>query len=196
MDYLIATHNKGKRAELQRILEPLGINIKLDFELGISLSEVEETGESFAENAYLKAFSGCRESGLPCIADDSGLMVDALDGRPGVYTARYGGEETDYPTKIELLIKELELVPMEKRTARFVSSICCCYPDGKRLCAEGKCEGYIGSEPKGEQGFGFDPIFYVGNKSFAQMSSDEKDAISHRGNSLRAFVEILEREAK
>ncbi len=180
-----------KREELHRILSPLGINVFLDYEKGIALSDVEETGETFSENALLKARSGCKESGLPCIADDSGLMVDALDGRPGVYSARYMGEETPYPEKMTYLVKELENVPEEKRTARFVSCAAVVFPDGSEYTVTGTCEGRIGYTPRGGNGFGFDPIFYVGEKSFAELSAEEKDAISHRGNSLRKLKEML-----
>ncbi len=191
MDFLIATHNMKKREELHRILAPLGINVFLDYEKGITLTDVEETGETFRENAFLKARSGCKESGMPCIADDSGLMVDALDGRPGVYSARYMGESTPYPEKMAHLIKELDGVPDEKRTARFVSCAAVVFPDGREFSVTGVCEGTIGYGPKGENGFGFDPVFMVGERSFAQLSAEEKDAISHRGNSLRALKEKL-----
>lgn len=191
MDFLIATHNMKKREELHRILAPLGVSVFLDYEKGISLTDVEETGETFEENAFLKARSGCKESGMPCIADDSGLMVDALDGRPGVYSARYMGENTPYPEKMAHLIKELDGVPDEKRSARFVSCAAVVFPDGREFSVTGVCEGAIGYEPKGENGFGFDPVFMVGERSFAQFSAEEKDAISHRGNSLRALKEKL-----
>lgn len=191
MDFLIATHNMKKREELHRILSPLGVNVFLDYEKGIELPEVEETGETFSENALLKARSGCVESGMPCIADDSGLVVDALDGRPGVYSARYMGENTPYPERMAHLVKELEGVPDEKRTARFVAVTACVFPDGREFTVAGTCEGKIGYEPRGINGFGFDPIFYVGEKTFAELSAEEKDAISHRGNSLRALKEKL-----
>lgn len=191
MDFLIASHNMKKREELQRILKPLGVNVFTAEELGIVLWEVEESGTTFAENAALKARSGCADSGLPCIADDSGLEVDALGGRPGVYSARYGGEELPYKGKMELLFEELNGVPKEKRMARFVSVICCVFPDGRELYATGTCEGEIGFVMSGEGGFGFDPCFYVNGRSFAQLSAEEKDKISHRGNSLRALVREL-----
>lgn len=191
MDFLIATHNKKKRDELQRILLPLGINVYIASEKGITLREVEETGETFAENALLKAEGGCEDSGLPCIADDSGLVVDALGGRPGVYSARYGGEELPYPEKIAMLLSELENVPEGERTARFVSSICCVFPSGEVITAEGMAEGKIGFETRGANGFGYDPIFYCGEKSFAELTDSEKDTLSHRGKALRALAEKL-----
>lgn len=185
MDFLIATHNKGKRDELQRILLPLGIKVYIASEKGITLREVEETGTTFAENAYIKAKSGCEDGNMPCIADDSGLAVDALGGRPGVYSARYGGEELSYPEKIEMLLGELASVPENERTARFISSVCCVFPDGRVLTAEGKAEGKIGFEPRGSRGFGYDPIFYPCEKSYAELTDEKKDALSHRGKALR-----------
>ena len=191
MDFLIATHNMKKRDELHRILSPMGINVYLDFECGVILNEVEETGATFAENALLKARSGCADSMMPCVADDSGLCVDALGGAPGVYSSRYHGEDTPYEEKIAYLLKELENVPDEKRTARFVSNIACVFPDGTSFVVEGTVEGKIGYEPKGENGFGYDPIFYPSERSFAQYSPAEKDAVSHRGNAIRALREKL-----
>ena len=192
MDFLAATHNPGKRDEIQRILEHLGIRVLIDSELGIRLSEPVEDGGTFEENAMIKAQSAVRESGLPCVADDSGLVVDALDGRPGIYTARYGGEDLSYPEKIKKLVSELEGVPEEQRTARFVSVAVCAFPDGRSVVARGEVEGIIGFEPYGAGGFGFDPIFYYNGKSFAAMNPDEKDAVSHRGNALRLLAQELE----
>lgn len=194
MDYLIATHNMKKREELERILKPLGINVFLDYEKNVKLTEVEETGTTFEENALLKAKSGCLDSGIPCIADDSGLCVDWLNGAPGIFTARYCGEETPYSEKMAYLLKELECVPRPERTARFVSVIACAYPDGKCFTVRGECEGFIGLKTAGDNGFGFDPVFYVGDKSFAELTKEEKDAISHRGNSLRKLAQELAQE--
>ena len=192
MEFIIATHNLKKRDELQRILSPLGISVFTAEEKGITLTEAEETGETFAENAFIKAESGCKESGMPCIADDSGLMVDYLDGAPGVYSARFGGEHGNDDKNIDKLLSLLENVPTEKRTARFVSSVCCVFPDGRKLTAEGKCEGIIAFERHGDNGFGYDPVFMVGEKSFAEMTKEEKDKISHRGNALRNLKELLQ----
>ena len=192
MKFLIATHNIKKRDELSRILKPLGIDAVIASDIGMEITDAEETGTTFAENARIKAESGCRETGLPCIADDSGLCIDALDGRPGVYSARYaGGHDTPYSHKMAVLLDEMKDVPKEKRTARFVSSVCCIFPDGRELCVEGTCEGWIGFDPEGNGGFGFDPVFYVGEKSFATFTPEEKDAVSHRGNSLRLLAEKL-----
>lgn len=188
MDFLIATHNMKKRAELQRILSPLGINVLTADEAKVDLTDVEETGVTFEENAELKAVSGCREGNMPCIADDSGLMVDALGGEPGVYSARYAGEHGNDEKNNQKLLNNLKDVPPEKRTAKFVSAVCCVFPDGRKLIVRGECRGVIGYEKKGENGFGYDPLFYVGDRTFAEFSAEEKDAVSHRGNALRKLV--------
>ncbi len=189
MKILIATHNKHKLTEMERILAPMGYEVVTDTDIGISLTDVEETGTTFIENARIKAESGCKESGLICIADDSGLCVDALDGAPGVYSARYSGEHGNDEANIIKLLEELKDVPDEKRTAHFMCSICVSFPDGSEITADGKCEGKIGYEKRGENGFGYDPVFMVGDKSFAELTSAEKDAISHRGNALMALRE-------
>lgn len=191
MKFIIATHNMKKQAEMQRILSPLGVEVLTAEMAGVTLTDVEETGATFEENAVLKAENGCRESGLPCIADDSGLSVDFLGGEPGVYSARYSGTHGDDEANIQKLLKKLEGVPEEKRTARFVSVVCVCFPDGRELTVDGKCEGKIGFEKHGDNGFGYDPVFMVGKKSFAELSADEKDKISHRGNALRRLVRVL-----
>lgn len=191
MKYIIATHNMKKRNELARILGPLGVDILTAEQAGVELTDVEETGTTFEENARLKSRSGCEESGMPCIGDDSGLMVDALDGAPGVYSARYAGDHGNDPANIALLLENLKNVPDEKRTARFVCTICCTYPDGKEIVVNGTCEGKIGYAPKGDGGFGYDPVFMVGDKSFAELTAEEKDRISHRGNALKALAEAL-----
>ncbi len=191
MKYIIATHNMKKRNELARILEPLGVEVLTAEQAGVELTDVEETGTTFEENARLKSESGCKETGMPCIGDDSGLMVDALDGAPGVYSARYAGDHGNDPANIALLLENLKDVPDEKRTARFVCTVCCTYPDGREIVVSGKCEGKIGYEPKGDGGFGYDPVFMVGDKSFAELTAEEKDSISHRGNALKALAEAL-----
>lgn len=191
MDFLIATHNMKKQAELQRILAPLGINVLTADMAGIELPDVEETGTTFEENAFLKANSGCKESGIVCVADDSGLMVDFLDGAPGVYSARFGGEHGNDKKNNEKLLSLLKDVPPEKRTARFVSCVCCCFPDGRHFTVRGECEGIIANEVHGNGGFGYDPLFLVGEKTFGELSAEEKDKLSHRGNALRKFVEEI-----
>ena len=192
MKYVIATHNAHKLLELQRILEPLGIEAVTDRDLGLELPEVEETGTTFAENAYLKAASACAFTGLPAIADDSGLVVDALGGRPGVYSARYGGEEATDDDRNALLLGEMKDVPKGQRQARFISAVCCVFPNGDTLRAEGAFEGEIAYTPAGENGFGYDPIFLVGDRTSAEMSPAEKDAVSHRGKALQIFSKDLE----
>ena len=195
MKFLIATHNIKKRNELRRILAPLGIDVVLDYEIGLELTDVEETGVTFAENALLKAESGCKESGMPCIADDSGLCVDALDGAPGVYSARYAGEHGNDGKNIEKLLTVLKDVPDEKRDAAFVSSVCCVFPDGRVLTAEGRCCGRIAQQPDGDGGFGYDPVFlpedYDYSRTMATLSAEEKDAISHRTRALQKLAELL-----
>lgn len=192
MDMIIATHNKHKVEEFSRILAPLGVTIRT-----AALTEAEETGTTFRENAYLKAKSACDETGLPCIADDSGLSVDALDGAPGVYSARYAPEGQRKQT----VLQKLENVPDDKRGAHFTSAICCVFPNGDVLEAEGRCHGSIAHECRGAGGFGYDPIFLCAEegcagKTFGEASPEEKDAVSHRGRSLRLFVEKLENYLK
>ncbi|MCL2488569.1 MAG: RdgB/HAM1 family non-canonical purine NTP pyrophosphatase [Oscillospiraceae bacterium] len=190
--FLIATRNPGKLEEMRRILQPLGIRAVTGADIGITLTEVDETGATYAENAFLKAAAACRESGLPAIADDSGLEVDALGGAPGVYSARYAGEGAGAAACVQKLLRELDGVPAEQRTARFRAVICCVFPSGEAIYAEGTgCEGRIGLAPTGAGGFGYDPVFYVGDRSFAQFDPTEKDAISHRGRALRAFQERI-----
>ncbi|MDU6305413.1 MAG: XTP/dITP diphosphatase [Clostridium sp.] len=188
MTFVIATHNAKKLKELKRILEPLGF----DAVIREDLPEVEETGTTFAENALLKAESACKVTGMPAIADDSGLVVDALGGAPGVYSARYAGEGATDRQRYEKLLEELREVPTKQRTARFVSAVCCVFPDGKIITAEGACEGIIAFGPKGEGGFGYDPIFLVGERSYAEMTAEEKDSISHRGRALAKLAQELE----
>ena len=191
MQFLLATHNRKKQAEMQRILSPLGIEVLTADMAGIDLTDVDETGETFRENAFLKAHSGCIESGLPCIADDSGLCVDALGGAPGVYSARYSGVHGDDDANIAKLLDALRDVPEAKRTAYFACAVCVCFPDGRKLELEGRCNGKIGYEKRGNDGFGYDPVFLVGDRSFAQFTADEKDAVSHRGNALRKLCKAL-----
>lgn len=190
-EFLIATHNMKKRDELYRILSPLGIDVKTADQLGIEITDVDETGETFYENALLKAQSGCRESGMPCVADDSGLAVDYLVGAPGVYSARFAGEHGNDEKNNQKLLKLLTDVEVPERTARFVSVVCCVFPNGDIISARGECKGYIGFEPKGNGGFGYDPLFMVGDKSFAELTPEKKDALSHRGNALRLLSEKL-----
>ena len=193
MTFIIATNNEKKLVELSRILNPLGIRALSAKEAGVSREEVEETGITFEENARLKARAALQKTGMPAVADDSGLMVDALNGEPGVYSARYGGEGATDTQKNEKLLKNMENVPQEKRTARFVSAVCCLFPDGREIMVRGECEGSIAYAPKGEGGFGYDPIFLVGGRSYAELAPEEKDAVSHRGRALRKLSEELQK---
>ena len=187
MKFVLATNNQNKANELKRILEPIGITAQTPAMLGIDLGDIEETGETFKENAGIKAEAAMKKTGLPAIADDSGLMVDALGGRPGVLSARYADTDED---KINKLIGEL--MDKEDRTAHFVCVICCCMTNGEKIFAYGQCDGTIGFAPRGNNGFGYDPIFFVeGNKTFAEMTDHQKDAMSHRGKALRELSELL-----
>lgn len=190
--FIIASNNKNKAAELDRILNPLGIKAVTAREAGVDLGDVEETGSTFAENALIKAKAAFEKTGVPCVADDSGLAVDALNGEPGVYSARYAGENATDEDRINKLLKNLEGVPEEKRTAHFICSVCCIIDNDTVITAEGTCDGTIAKEPVGNDGFGYDPVFITdGNKSFAQLTPDEKDAVSHRGRALRQLYSKL-----
>ena len=187
MKFFIATKNPKKLLELERILKPLNIEFVSEKDLKSSIPEVEETGKTFEENAMLKAKSGCINTGLPTIADDSGLCVDALLGAPGIYSARFAGEDCNDQKNIDKLLKELKDVPKENRTARFVTAIAVCFPDGKSFTVRGICEGYIATERHGTNGFGYDPVFMTEKGCFGEMSREEKDKISHRGKALAAL---------
>ena len=189
--FIIATNNAKKLVELDRILNPLGINAVTARDAGVDLGDVEETGTTFEENALIKAMSAFEKSGLPAIADDSGLVVDALDGCPGVYTARYGGEGLSDKERYMHLLDEMKDIPKDERTARFVSAICCVLSKDEVITVRGECVGEIAFEPSGEGGFGYDPIFLYEGKSFAFLTPEEKDSISHRGKALRLLREEL-----
>lgn len=191
MTFIIATKNKKKLAEMERILSPLGIRAVSEKDSGFAFPEVEENGATFAENALLKARSACKVSGMPSVADDSGLCEDALDGAPGIYSARYAGEHGDDAANNALLLKKLGDLPIEKRTARFKCAVACAFPDGSEFTVEGVCEGCIGFEESGKGGFGYDPLFYVNSLSFAELNDSEKDKLSHRGKALEKMAEKL-----
>ena len=188
MKLVLASKNPHKLREMQTILSRLGMEVVLESDVGVDV-DVEETGTTFAENAMLKARAVMEQSGMAAIADDSGLMVDALDGAPGVYSARYGHLDSDQ-ARTAYLLKNLEDVPAGQRSARFVSAIACVLPDGRTVTAQGACEGEILFAPRGENGFGYDPVFYVPElgKTFAEAAPDEKNAVSHRGRALHAFL--------
>ena len=191
MKFVLATHNPGKLKEMGDILARFGVEVVGPKDLGITV-DVEETGTTFAENAMLKAKAICAAAKLPAIADDSGLCVDALNGGPGVYSARYGGEGLDDKGRYMLLLNSMRGQPT--RAAHFACAIACVFPNGDELTAEGRCDGTIAFAPMGEGGFGYDPVFFVPElkKTFGQLTAEEKSAISHRGRALAVFVEKLE----
>lgn len=190
MKLVLATNNEGKVREFARILEPLGIEVMTQKQAGVHVSP-EENGTTFAENARIKAMAVYEATGLPTVADDSGLCIDAMNGEPGVYSARYYGEDTLYEEKNRRIIESLKGVAEEKRTARFVAHITCVLSKDEILDCEGVCEGTIGHKPAGDGGFGYDPIFYVGDKSFAELDGEAKDKVSHRGKALEKLYQKL-----
>ena len=191
MKFVLATHNPGKLKEMADILSGLGVEVVSPADVGISV-DVEETGTTFVENAMLKAKAICAASGLPAIADDSGLCVDALNGGPGVYSARYGGEELDDRGRYMLLLSSLRGAPT--RAAHFACAVACAFPNGDTLTADGRCDGSIAYAPLGEGGFGYDPVFLLPGtgKTFGQLTQEEKSAVSHRGRALKDFAGKLE----
>ena len=191
MKLVLASKNKKKLTELNAILSGLGVEVCSEAEAGVDI-DVEETGTTFEENSLLKAKAVMEASGMPAIADDSGLCVDALGGAPGVYSARYGGEGLDDMGRTRLLLENMK--GQAPRTCRFVSVITCCFPDGTILSARGECEGTVAFAPMGDGGFGYDPVFFVPalKKTFAQLSAEEKNAMSHRGRALELFKVKLE----
>ena len=203
MTVCAATNNPGKLKELRRILEKAGHAVKSLRELGITL-DPEETGATFAENARIKAAAFCAASGLPTVADDSGLCVDALGGVPGVFSARYAGVHGDDEANNRKLLAEMQAVPAGQRAARFVSAVCFMLPDGRALTVEGVCPGSVAFAPAGENGFGYDPLFIpdrvgVGAgtaenaacRTYAELADAEKDAISHRGRAMEKLESEL-----
>ena len=193
MKFVLASQNKHKLVEMQSILAAHGVEVVLEADVGLNV-DVEETGETFAENAMLKARAVMEASGLPAIADDSGLCVDALRGAPGVYSARYGGEGLSDEARYRILLENMR--GQMTRAAKFVSVITCCFPNGDVLSARGECPGTIAYAPMGEGGFGYDPVFYLPEKgcTTAQLKPEEKNAISHRGRALRAMNKKLAEE--
>ena len=193
MKYFIATKNQHKLLELERILKPLGIEVISENDLDEPLADVNETGKTFEENAIIKAKAGFMATGLPSIADDSGLCVDYLDGAPGIYSARFAGEPTDNAKNNEKLLNLLDGVPAEKRTARFVSAVACVFSLDHYFTVRGECEGHIGFEPKGTKGFGYDPLFISEIGCFGELTDAQKDSVSHRGKSLdKLYNKLLE----
>lgn len=190
---IFATGNAGKMKEIRSILGDMDVEILSMKEAGIDI-EIEENGNTFTENAVIKASAIAKECGEIVLADDSGLEIDFINKEPGVYSARYMGEETSYHIKNANLIERLHGVPEEKRTARFVCAIAAVFPDGSVKTTEGTIEGYIGYEEKGENGFGYDPIFCVPEFgcTTAELTLEQKNVISHRGKALQKMKSILQ----
>lgn len=190
MKMVLASKNNHKLKEMQDILSAQGVEVVLESDVGADV-DVEETGTTFEENALLKAKAVMEATGLPAIADDSGLCVDALNGAPGVYSARYGGPGLDDVGRYKLLLENMR--GQLDRRCKFVSAICCCFPNGDTVTARGECQGTLAYAPKGADGFGYDPIFFVPSlkKTFAELLPEEKNAISHRGNALAIFKDKL-----
>lgn len=189
--FIAATNNHKKLSELCEMLSELGISVSAKNDAGIEINP-EENGESFEENAYIKARAVCIASGMPAIADDSGLCVDALNGAPGIYSARFGGEGLNDKQRTQYLLEKMKSVPNGKRTARFVCVICAVFPNGDTLKAHGVCRGEILQKPEGDYGFGYDPIFRGETGiSFGRLHAGEKNKISHRAKALALFKENL-----
>ena len=193
MKVVLASHNQKKMVEMKAILSQMGVEVLSQAEVGMDL-EPEETGTTFEENSLLKARAVMEASGLPAIADDSGLMVDALGGDPGVYSARYGGPGLDDTGRWQLLLKNM--AGESNRACKFVSVICCAFPDGGEVMARGECPGILAQGPSGDGGFGYDPIFYLPQlgKTMAQLTPAEKNQISHRARALAGFQKEWERQ--
>ena len=193
MKVVLASKNKHKLVEISKITEKFGFQLVLQSELGVDI-DVEETGTTFEENSLLKARAVMEATGLPALADDSGIAVDALNGEPGIYSARYGFDESlDDWGRLELLLKNTEYVPDGQRQAQFVCVISFITPDGKVIQARGEIHGELTREPAGENGFGYDPIFYYPplGKTTAELSPEEKNQVSHRANALNLFYEKM-----
>lgn len=191
MKFVIATNNQKKLVELQKILTDFGVEALSLKEAGVT-TDVEETGATFEENATLKAVNAMQVTGLPAVADDSGLVVEALGGEPGIYSARYGGDACQNDAeRTDLLLKNME--GMENRRAFFVSAIACVFPDGDKIVTRGECHGLITTAPAGDGGFGYDPVFYLQNEgaTMAEISAERKNEISHRAVALQNLAGAL-----
>ena len=193
MKVVLASKNKHKLVEISKITEQFDIELVLQSELGVDI-DVEETGSTFEENSFLKAEAVMKATGLPALADDSGIAVDALNGEPGIYSARYGFDESlDDWGRLQLLLKNTEHVPDGQRQAQFVCVITMVTPEGQTIQARGEIHGELLREPRGENGFGYDPIFYYppAGMSTAEMAPEDKNEVSHRGNALKVFYHKL-----
>ncbi len=193
MKVVLASKNPHKLVEISKITEKFGIELVLQSELGVDI-DVEETGTTFEENSFLKAEAVMKVTGMPALADDSGIAVDALNGEPGIYSARYGFDDSlDDWGRLLLLLKNTEAVPDGQRQAQFVCVITLVTPDGRTVQARGEIHGELTREPHGENGFGYDPIFYYPplSKTTAELSPEEKNQVSHRANALKLFYEKM-----
>mgnify|MGYP002672478291 FL=1 len=193
MKVVLASKNKHKLEEISKITQKFDMELVLESQLGVDI-DVEETGSTFEENSYLKAEAVMKATGLPALADDSGIAVDALNGEPGIYSARYGFDDSlDDWGRLQLLLKNTEQVPDDKRQAKFVCVITLVTPQGQTIQARGEVHGTLLRAPAGENGFGYDPIFYYPplGKSLAQVTAEEKNQVSHRANALKVFYEKL-----
>ena len=187
---IIASNNNGKISELKKLLEPLNIEVLSQKEAGTNI-DIEENGSTYSENATLKATAIFNLKNIPVIADDSGLEIEFLSGKPGIYTARFLGKDTPYQDKHKKILEMLKNAKDDERTARFICAICYIDENGEQHIFEETCEGKIAYEPKGINGFGYDPIFEYNGKVFAEMSNIEKNKISHRGKALKSLVNFL-----
>lgn len=193
MKVVLASQNKKKIVEMRDILSKMGVEVLSQADVGLNL-EPEETGTTFEENARIKARAVMEAAGMPAIADDSGLMVDALGGEPGVYSARYGGPGLDDTGRWQLLLRNM--AGQTDRQGKYVSVICCVFPDGREILSRGECAGLLTEEPAGDGGFGYDPIFFLPQlgKTMAQITPEEKNQISHRAKALAGFQIEWEKE--
>lgn len=191
-DLLLASSNENKKREFNQILKKVGFNVVTPSDINLDISGIVEDADTFRGNAFIKADYLIKMTSLPVIADDSGLVVDALSGEPGVYSARYAGPDKNNEDNIRKLLKNLEGVEQDKRTAHFVCALCMLFPNGEKIEVQGEVSGKITFEKRGESGFGYDPVFlYKDGKTFAQMSADEKNEISHRKIALNKLLEKL-----
>lgn len=193
MKVVLASKNQHKLVEISKITEKFGFELVLQSQLGVDI-DVEETGSTFEENSYIKAKTVMEATGLPALADDSGIAVDALNGEPGIYSARYGFDPTlDDWGRLQLLLKNAQDIPDGQRQAQFVCVITMVTPEGQTIQARGEIHGQLTREPRGENGFGYDPIFYYPpmGKTTAEMTAEEKNQVSHRANALNVFYNKL-----
>lgn len=193
MKIFIATKNQKKLIELERILVPMGFEVLSQKDFEEDFADPVEDGNTFEENAIIKAKAGLENTGFISVADDSGICVDYLDGAPGIYSARYSGEHGNDESNNQKLLSELDGVPLEKRTARYVAAIACVFPNGKCFTVRGECEGKINFEPVGNGGFGYDPYFISELGPMGVLTPEQKDSISHRGKALKLFKEKLKK---